>query len=184
MSRHKHIYLQPKDAYHLNGYASFLLYKKRLVLEEGNNHYHWLVFRYLYLTQYKDAFGSLWCSYCDRRNLNIIGSNKDKQTATIEHVNPLVCGGSRYDLANLSIACPRCNNRRGSKRLTNDQRSRLRHRAQVEQRLLRFRRRPSPDIVQIRTDYSRIDIRETLRKFDVKVNGYVMDEISSIPCPF
>src|SRR6056297_2506738 len=157
MSKHKHIFLLRQEAYLPGGYASYLMQKKQYEIASGEHYLIRLLFRDIFLKRYEQAYGILWCTYCPRKNLNIEGENKLSTTATLEHITPLANGGDYYDLKNITIACSKCNSRRGSKKLNPEQAARLEHRRAVEQRLLRLRDTVHPKISQIRTDFMSMD---------------------------
>ena len=76
----------------------------------------WLGFRESYLDQALEEFGFLECAYCGRKDLvkDYESVRQPANLATIDHVQPLSKGGSRYDPENLVIACYRCNQHKGN----------------------------------------------------------------------
>lgn len=58
----------------------------------------------------------VWCGSCIHCNSKFIVEiiDNDVQTlATLEHIKPLVAGGSAIDPKNLALACARCNSSKG-----------------------------------------------------------------------
>jgi len=184
MGKHQHNFLLPRDAYLPGGYASHLLYKKHLVVSSGEHYLIRLIFRSLYLQRYKQTYGILRCAYCGKKNLKINGKNKGATTATLEHIIPLNDGGVYFDPENITIACSKCNNRRGSKKLTDDQAEKLRHQARLEQRLLRLRHRDAPNVEQIKKDFTKLNLRQRLNNLGIKAPESHIREIVGAACPF
>jgi len=171
-------------AYSPGGYASHFFYKKDLELASGDYYLVRLIFRYLFLVRYKKAYGNLWCAYCGRRNLTIKSNNRLATTATLEHITPLVEGGDYYDLNNITIACSKCNNRRGSKNLDAQQILRLQHRQQVEQRLLRLRHHDAPTLDQLRADFASANLRHIIKRINVNPLKVPIKRVLEIKCPY
>ena len=88
--------------------AALILLNKRLRDHEVGE---WLQFRDEFLNK-----RPMVCEYCGRKQLTKeIGVLGQGYLATIDHVMPLSKGGSRYDEANLKVACFPCNRDKSDK---------------------------------------------------------------------
>lgn len=66
----------------------------------------------------KDAYVGLtdppyYVMRCIHCNTTIAVTMRGETSGTIEHIMPIVAGGSRTDVANLALACKSCNNTKG-----------------------------------------------------------------------
>ena len=70
-----------------------------------------------YLTNLQKTTGSLSCTYCNKPNLTIEleGMRVNKNVmATIDHIDAISNGGAVFDVKNVTCACGKCNNDKGS----------------------------------------------------------------------
>lgn len=109
-------------------YASALLLREELrqqdedfmlTMESVNGN---IAFSRQTLQSWQDRLGSLFCVYCMGADLEIeFEEVRDRlaktRMATLEHLQPLSQGGSRFSPTNVVCACKRCNNNRGRKSL-------------------------------------------------------------------
>lgn len=71
-----------------------------------------------YLTKQKAIHGDLVCAYCGTPHLIIEMDGMivpHPRKATIDHIIPLANGVNFFDEKNLTVACGRCNSRKGHK---------------------------------------------------------------------
>lgn len=95
--------------------AEYLLLKKSLQTRDPNyNVGYWLVFRCKWLRERKREVKTLTCTYCSKY---LTVKNGKKNSATVDHIIPISRGGDRFDPSNMTVCCPKCNNRKGDKLL-------------------------------------------------------------------
>lgn len=73
------------------------------------------------------------CIHC---GTSLVVSSSGATDATIEHIMPLVAGGSGTDLLNLALACSGCNNQKG---IHHDQKNLTQHSREIIESLLKKR---------------------------------------------
>jgi len=59
------------------------------------------------------VYPQTWSGKCIHCNTRLTVTATGQTEATIEHIMPLIAGGSGTDLHNLALACKRCNNMKG-----------------------------------------------------------------------
>jgi 5-methylcytosine-specific restriction endonuclease McrA len=92
---------------HIKSRAAYIMLRNQLGFQTIDQ---WLQFRDTYLNQ----FETLTCTYCHKTNLEK-DTDDLSNLATVDHIKPLAAGGKRYDYKNLTVACHKCNNRKGDK---------------------------------------------------------------------
>jgi len=117
---------------HIKSRASYLLLKEKLMmadedfLNKTKTLWDWLDFREIYLLKRKkENNGNLKCDYCGKEHLDIGGkkpedlkaNNRNKNLATIDHIEPLSDNGEKYNESNLAVACKKCNQKKANKSL-------------------------------------------------------------------
>jgi len=90
---------------HIKSRAAYIMLRNQLGFQTIDE---WLSFREEYLNQFK----VLTCTYCNKTNLER-DTDDLSILATLDHIKPLAAGGARYDYNNLTVACHKCNNRKG-----------------------------------------------------------------------
>jgi 5-methylcytosine-specific restriction endonuclease McrA len=73
-----------------------------------------------YLTNLEKTTGPLSCTYCNKQNLiiELEGMRVKKNVmATIDHIDAISNGGAVFDVKNVTCACGKCNNDKGSSEL-------------------------------------------------------------------
>lgn len=82
------------------------------------SHTVWLRFRDTVFHQLQHNRSKLTCHICGMTNLNPWLSGQSRQLATLDHIVPKSSNRSlTFDPQNLTVACVRCNNKRGAKPL-------------------------------------------------------------------
>lgn len=112
---------------HPNSLAASILLKNDLMIQDEKllELCTWLKFREEYLNKILKQKGDLVCKYCGKQHLEIggrelkdfHGNNKNKNLATIDHINPLSNDGKKYDETNMCVDCKKCNGKKGNKNI-------------------------------------------------------------------
>ncbi len=105
-----------------NTLASSILMKKDYWDQDPDNPYNQRLaligLSRSFLTNEKKKHGDLVCTYCKKLNL-IIELDKmnvpNNIKATIDHIIPISKGCDPFDVTNLTVACGKCNSKKGSK---------------------------------------------------------------------
>ena len=97
-------------------------------IESTRSLWVWLNAREKFLVRRKKKNeGNLTCDYCGKEHLDIGGkkpkdlikNNKNKNLATVDHIQPLVGEGEKFNEKNMCVACKKCNKNKGEKSLEN-----------------------------------------------------------------
>jgi 5-methylcytosine-specific restriction endonuclease McrA len=120
-----HIYVMPTSDKSRAAYI--LLFNKLRALDDSEDWASelkkWLVFRKEFLQEELKREGKLRCAYCGRDDL-VEGHHefhkkhlnmKIPNLATVDHIHPLSLGGAKYHKPNCTVACRRCNSKKGNK---------------------------------------------------------------------
>jgi 5-methylcytosine-specific restriction endonuclease McrA len=103
------------DNPHIQSVASLILLTREYKHQQLQD---WFDFRDKFLSKRK-----LVCTYCKRDDLIKDQPNHIRKQlpnlATIDHIYPLSEGGAKFDEKNCTVACPKCNRKKGAKILKN-----------------------------------------------------------------
>lgn len=98
---------------HVQSLAALVLLTRKLA-PKPLNYKVWLKYRKWYLRDHWKKHREFRCYYCNKSNLKA-QSDIPSELATLDHVQPLAKGGTRFHSSNIVIACSPCNNKKKDK---------------------------------------------------------------------
>jgi HNH endonuclease len=114
--QHQHVILP--DEPHLQSFAALVLLTHQYILldPEANPEISWKIYkrrRKQVLREHLAKYGKYICTYCNRSDLELYPTEKEKQV-TIDHIVPISRGGSYTSKKNMAVCCHKCNGNKGN----------------------------------------------------------------------